>query len=118
MCTESAARQQFLSQLRRNVCSGMGSADMLLFWITIFPIIASVLLVLRNKLYTRTKFETLRAAAEKVRPQLSPCIHEYFSLPLLQTKRHIYEFRTRTGYYSNAKFANARLVECVRTTRG
>eukprot|EP00935_MAST-01C_sp_MAST-1C-sp1_P001810 g1810.t1 len=97
-CTESPTRK-FLSQLRQSLCSGMGNEDLLLLLVTVFPILASVLLVLRNKFYTRTKFETLRAAAEK-------------------TKRHIYEFRTRTGLYSNAKFSSTRLVECVRATRG
>ena len=60
--------------------------SMLHFLVSFIPILSAVLLVIRNKLFGRSKYTALKTAAEL-------------------TKRSIFEFRARSGVYSSQKFA-------------
>jgi hypothetical protein len=73
------------------------STDFLLVLVVVLPVIQGVLLATRNKFFHSSKYRTLRGAAEKV-------------------KKQIYEYRSRTGVYSNEKFRDSKLSECLLST--
>jgi hypothetical protein len=79
-------------------CSVCGqSQDLLLVLVISLPVIEGVLLAMRNKFFHASKYQTLCDAAEKV-------------------KKNIYEYRSRTGIYSNEKFRDSKLSGCLLST--
>ncbi len=71
--------------------------DSLLMLIVSLPILHAVLLAVRNKFLPASKYQALFSAAENV-------------------KKHVYLYRTRTGAYSNEKFRDSKLGDCLLST--